>query len=443
MTLKAQQIRQQLGFDPTEPLPFRTIGTTTPATTPTFGIIAETEQALAIINSSPYVKQPLSSDEVYVHTIEAGSTRFIADRFAFLSDSTLRNIANDASAGFAFMTRHNKGGLLGAGENPYGRTFAGQVEQKDGIRRVLVQFYMLRDHTPNGSGATSTDDLHRGLVGGTLFDASLGLTRGGSGRLNCTVCGLWLLSDDCPHIPGSTSGMSDEQIAMQASRGVPGGVATMTFENYHAGEVSVVYDGAIPNAGTAFSTLNASIETAPKGCTEERTSMYSKELRIKLGLAESATDAEVDAKLAQLQSSSARAAQLEDESFIAKYTGKLSATTLDAIKGLPNRDTLAQSLVAELAKQIAPKPPVGDPLRGTSGAAAQDQYNTAGPTPESELWREGLGVFTSEETLVKAVLVRPMDALGKCLGIKFSLSPTHKQYDDMAIVSRKAAYGIA
>lgn len=216
-------------------------------------LAADPAAALAMINASPYVKEQLAEDGVYVHTIEAASTRYMADRFAFLSGKTVSNIADDCRRGISFMTKHAVGGAFaGPGENPYGRTFAGQYEQRADVTRALAQFYMLRAHSPNGASSPSTDDLHRGLVGGTLFDFSVGLTRGGLDLRTCDVCSNEIFSLQCSHCPGTLIGMSDAEIAAQVARGVPEGKASFTFDDWHSGEVSLVFNGAIPFAGTSF-----------------------------------------------------------------------------------------------------------------------------------------------------------------------------------------------
>ena len=87
----------------------------------------------------------LADDDVFVHYLEAANSNFIADRFMFLDDSTLQNIASDAQAGFAFMNSHRTGGLSHPSELPFGRAFCGRFElAKDGSSRAIVGIYMLK-----------------------------------------------------------------------------------------------------------------------------------------------------------------------------------------------------------------------------------------------------------------------------------------------------------
>jgi hypothetical protein len=176
-------------------------------------------------------------------------------------DSTLRNIAEDARAGIAFMNSHRGGGMSHPAELPMGKTFAGRYEEyKDGTKRAVLAFYMLKGQFPNGPSAPSTDAMHAGIAGGTIFDASVGLD---GGEKVCDVCGNEVNStreeEDadgykrrvrlCAHVPGTTHKMSKDEQATQKARGVKKGTATYTLHNAHCGEVSAVYDGAVPGAG--------------------------------------------------------------------------------------------------------------------------------------------------------------------------------------------------
>lgn len=205
--------------------------------------------ALARINALlPADAAPLTADDVYLHYLEAANDNFIADRYMFMTDRTLRNIAHDANAGVAFMNSHRDGGLSHPAELPMGKTFAGRYEQTtDGRKRALVGFYMLRGVYPNGQGAPSTDDLHRTIVGGTTADASVGLY---GGDKVCDVCGNDVNDYKlCTHSPGTHTNMTPDQRKAQDARGVTKGRASYSLDAAHMGEVSAVYDGAVPGAG--------------------------------------------------------------------------------------------------------------------------------------------------------------------------------------------------
>lgn len=201
--------------------------------------------------------EPLTLDQVWLVYLEAGNSNFIDKYQMHLADSTLRNIARRASKSIAFMNSHRTGGMSTPAEQPYGRTFAGRWEKAvtaegRSFSRTLVGVYMLRGELPNGDGGPSTDALYRGIKGGTLFDVSLGIQGGDE---ICDICGNALEGYDeqgnmlCSHVPGTHRNMTKEQIADQLASGVPKGVASFTLEDATAGEVSSVYDGAVPGAG--------------------------------------------------------------------------------------------------------------------------------------------------------------------------------------------------
>lgn len=210
------------------------------------------DHALAVINSKlPEGAAELTADDVYVHYLEAANSNFIGDRFMFLGESTLRNIATDAERGFAFMNSHRTGSVSQPSELPFGKTFAGQFQTGTDAngqpqQRALVAFYMLRGVKPNGENGPTTDDLHKMIVGGQVADVSVGLM---SGMALCDVCSGDIRAQDCAHAPGTRRSMSDEQIAAQSKKGVPGGKCSYTLNDARCGEVSAVFDGAVPGAG--------------------------------------------------------------------------------------------------------------------------------------------------------------------------------------------------
>lgn len=217
------------------------------------GELPETmDAALATINAKlPEGAAELTADDVYIHYLEAANSNFIGDRYMFLGESTLRNIAADAGRGFAFMNSHRTGSLSQESELPFGKTFAGQYQE--GIdelgkpqKRAMVAFYMLRGVKPNGESGPTTDDLHKMIAGGQVADVSVGLH---GGEALCDVCSVNLRETDCAHAPGTRRGMSDEQISQQLERGVTQGRASYTLNDARCGEVSAVFDGAVPGAG--------------------------------------------------------------------------------------------------------------------------------------------------------------------------------------------------
>lgn len=218
---------------------------------------ATEEEALTRIRAlQPAGADPLGLDDIYIHYPEAANSNYISDRFVFLGSGTLANIATGGILGVAFMNSHRTGGFSSESELPFGRTFAGRYEQYmtptgQIFERSILGFYMLRGSRPTGDSGPSTDEIHRMIQGAVLRDVSVGIGPGVLGTRICDVCGNVYYSRDCEHYAGSTYGMSQDQKTAQISRGVLTGVATYTLENWEIGELSGVYDGAVPGAGFA------------------------------------------------------------------------------------------------------------------------------------------------------------------------------------------------
>ncbi|MHC5542965.1 hypothetical protein ACYOEI_32490, partial [Singulisphaera rosea] len=233
--------------------------------------------AVGRINAAVKPKKPLEQSDVHVHYLEAANTNYVADRYMFIHKSTLKNVANQAERGFAFMNSHATGGISHDAQLPFGRTFAGRFEtweQPDGKRfsRSVLGVYMLAGNAPNGANGPTTDDLSASIDGGTVFDVSIGLDYGENGRIVCDVCGHDSDAIDdqgryvCNHVPGTTRRMTSGQVQAQKDRGAPSGYATASFVDCGASEISAVYDGAVPGAG-----FQKAIQMARMGRLDEQT----------------------------------------------------------------------------------------------------------------------------------------------------------------------------
>jgi hypothetical protein len=225
------------------------------------GIMPEAEDDVlsAIHALQPEGSTPVKLEQIYVHYMEAANSSFIPGRWMFLDETTLRNICEDANAGFAIMNSHRTGALSTPSELPFGKTFAGRYEcwydPSTGaeFKRAVIGCYMLKGIKPNGAQGPSTDDLAAMIDAGTVFDVSVGLH---GGERICDVCGNGLYAYDrtsgeylCPHAPGTSRGMTASQLEAQKARGVPGGYGSYSLVNARCGETSPVYDGAVSGAG--------------------------------------------------------------------------------------------------------------------------------------------------------------------------------------------------
>lgn len=224
--------------------------------------------------------KPLEENEIYLHYCEAANGNYISDRYMFLGSRTLSNIAKCGIAGIAFMNSHRTGGFSSESELPFGRTFCGRYEQylaPDGqiYERTLVGLYMLRGSKPTGESGPSTDELHRMIDGGVLKDVSVGINPGLLGKRVCDVCGAEYWGGDCPHYAGSTYQMSEQQKATQIRRGVLSGVATYTLDDWDMGELSGVYNGAVPGAGFAKAHAALTSGILPENVATELATAYA------------------------------------------------------------------------------------------------------------------------------------------------------------------------
>ena len=209
---------------------------------------------MAAINALRPGEEPLTETDVWIHYAEAANTNLCLDRYLFLHRSTLKNIAANAAEGRAFMNSHRTGGYWNNGDTelPFGKTFCGEYREDEGGARAFVGLYMLRGVQPNGGNGPSTDDLHKMIDGGTIADVSVGLQ---GGEPICDVDGLSLHDRDqngeflCPHVPGTDWQMKDAEKKSQKGRGVPNGYASYSLVDSRLGEISGVYDGAVPGAG--------------------------------------------------------------------------------------------------------------------------------------------------------------------------------------------------
>jgi len=150
--------------------------------------------------------------------------------FTRMDTSSLRNYAAEAAAGVAFQNSHNQWQL------GFGRSLTGKFEEAGELARVQAEFYTfpgLRLHD------VSTDDFILGVRTGLIKDVSIGFY-GGSFR--CSICGLDMLSWECPHIPGI------HYHPTERSQAVADELAFAWVDDAHLAEVSAVYDGATPGA---------------------------------------------------------------------------------------------------------------------------------------------------------------------------------------------------
>jgi hypothetical protein len=183
------------------------------------GTLAPSDSDMAAINS--HSRETLTPDDVYVFPAVVSTDRLNSYNFR-MADSTLQNFLAEAED-TPCLIAHNTNSL------PIGRSFEGSAYQDDEGRGVAVKAYILRGCEVSG---TRTDDVVRLIQSGVTKDISVGWG-GADAWFRCSVCGLDLFSDDCPHVPGAT---------------YDGEKAFSWLEDAHMREFSPVFRHADPGA---------------------------------------------------------------------------------------------------------------------------------------------------------------------------------------------------
>jgi hypothetical protein len=154
--------------------------------------------------------------------------------FTRMHKTSLKNYADEAAEGVAFLTGHD------AREQALGRSITGTFtgSSGNGVAKVTADFYTLRGLFTN---KVPSDEFIKGVRAGIISDVSIGFY---GGMFRCTICGNDLWSWDCWHIPGVEYDKVDKNGEKTGEREI----CTAWVENSHLSEVSAVYDGATPGA---------------------------------------------------------------------------------------------------------------------------------------------------------------------------------------------------
>jgi hypothetical protein len=161
--------------------------------------------------------------------------------FTRMHESSLRNYAEDAKVGLAYMNSHHIGGWTGPSELPLGHSFDGRYIGPSGAgpARVDETFYTFRGMAPNGTASLTTDQLIENLRSGIARDISITFM---PGSYRCSIDGLDWSSYECRHWPGHTYPRVN-------AKGEDTGETDLAFlwvHDAHQSEASSVYDGATP-----------------------------------------------------------------------------------------------------------------------------------------------------------------------------------------------------
>ena len=142
-----------------------------------------------------------------------------------MMDTSLDNYVQNARDGVTFCDSHNWQ------NTGYGRTISAERIGDD----VFVDAAVLYDEKWNGMTYAKGEDLifavrHRD------FDVSIGF---GNDDTNCSVCKKLIFTEDCEHYLGESLTIKGKAVQVEGQ-----------IENAELLELSLVYDGATPGAGT-------------------------------------------------------------------------------------------------------------------------------------------------------------------------------------------------
>lgn len=151
------------------------------------------------------------------------SNDLLDSHFTHMNEKTLRNYAEDATIGVAFLKSHNRY------QFPVGYSLQASVENSGSKKRVVADFYTVR-------GLDDTDDMIKRMEARILRDVSVGFH---GGEYWCDICRqtFW----DCMHWPGMKYEVKDGDQTKTV-------VATYEIDDARLSEVSGVYDGSTPDA---------------------------------------------------------------------------------------------------------------------------------------------------------------------------------------------------
>jgi len=151
------------------------------------------------------------------------SNNLLDSHFTRMSEKTLRNYAEDAGRGVAFLRSHNWHEL------PVGYSLSGDFIEEDGRKRVVADFYTI-------AGLQDTDDLIARMKTGLVRDVSVGFH---GGEMSCDICheDFW----QCRHFPGLKYELKEGGVTRNV-------IATYTIDDARLSETSGVFDGSTPEA---------------------------------------------------------------------------------------------------------------------------------------------------------------------------------------------------
>lgn len=199
-----------------------------------------TDEALMQIVMDKFARESsnLSMEKMFFFPAEI-SNQNLDSYFTKMAENSLRNYAEDATAGVAFQNSHNSR-ELGVGYVINGEFVPGDIP------RVFADMYTVRGLRLNPN--LGTDDFIAGVEAGLIRDVSIGFKSGIDYKETCNICQNEYWSYSCSHIAGMTYEVADDPNADPTGQPVNTMMAFVWIQNARLSEVSAVYDGATPDA---------------------------------------------------------------------------------------------------------------------------------------------------------------------------------------------------
>lgn len=151
-------------------------------------------------------------------------------------DTTLTNFVDEAGGdrGVSVLDSHDNK------RQAFGRSITGELTEDSGINLVASWFYTVPGIMT--SSGMRTDDYIKSIERGISKEISVGFNFREDGKVECSICGLNMMSWDCPHFPGRKYmhpvDPDDAEGAQMES------VAVGRILNGHLAEYSFVYKGS-------------------------------------------------------------------------------------------------------------------------------------------------------------------------------------------------------
>ena len=158
-----------------------------------------------------------------------------------MAESSLRNYAEDATEGVAFLNSH-RSRELGLGKVCFGEYVANEGD----VPRVFADIYTVRGLQLIAD--LTTDNFIKGVQSGIISDVSIGFKEGKGYMEQCSICSRSYWDWECRHIPGMEYDVVPDPESDPTNQPKETREAFIWIVEGRLSEVSAVSDGATPEA---------------------------------------------------------------------------------------------------------------------------------------------------------------------------------------------------